>query len=543
MAEESESQSREGRMPEGSIAIQGTVSLPGGKKGDEEIPKDSHVTTRHVYSADGSELSYDATVGTISIETKDAKPASSMFHLDFVKVDPESGKVDSARPVTFVFNGGPGSSTTFLMMGSFGPKRVDTGDRVEGTGAPYRLIDNPYSILPFSDIVFIDAPGAGWSRIAEKAKKELWGVDGDLFAFSQFIRRWLVLNHRWNSPKYLFGESYGTVRGAGLSYRLQQDGVNLTGITLISNILDYSYVYDRSDQSYVGFFPTYATTAWYHGKAGKGLTLEQQAQKARIFANGPYRQALSYGDSLPQEAKNRIASEYAHLTGLSADYVRRANLRVSVERFTKELLRDEGKIVGAYDSRVTGYDLDGVRSDVTYLIDDGRLDPAYTASAEYYLRDELGWKDHDLRRGFADFDLDGVEPGKSWKWTHKLPEGSRDGWDGEYVQFPAMVEDLAAAIVHEPGLKVLFGNGLYDTCTPFFNTEHDADHMQLPPALRSHIAFTYYPSGHMIYTAPKALPKLVADLRKFYELDASQLQQINERPQLPYPGESASDAQ
>lgn len=264
------------------------------------------------------------------------------------------------------------------------------------------------------------------------------------------------------------------------------------------------------------------------------LIPEQQAQKARIFANGPYRQALSYGDSLPEDAKRKIASEYAHLTGLSADYVRRANLRVSVERFTKELLRDEGKIVGAYDSRVTGYDLDGIRSDVTYLIDDNRLDPAYTASAEAYLRDELGWKDHDLRRDFADFDLDGVTPGKSWNWTHRLPEGARDGWDGQYVQFPAMVEDLATAIVHEPGLKVLFGNGLYDTCTPFFSTEHDADHMQLPAALRKHIAFTYYPSGHMIYTAPKALPKLVADLRKFYSVDADHMPEVNERPALPF---------
>lgn len=501
------------------------------------LPDENEVVTRHTTSVNGADMTYSAVVGNIWVNTKKVTPAASMFHVDFLKLD-KQGKTDPTRPVTFIFNGGPGSSTTFLLMGSFGPKRVDTGDIAQGMPAPYRFVENDHSLLPTSDLVFIDAPGAGSSKVAEQAKKDIWSVDGDVAAFSEFIRRWISKNHRWNSPKYLFGESYGTVRGAALSYRLLNDGAALSGVTLISNILDYAHTFTGDDQLYIGFFPTYATSAWYQGKAGKGLTLEQQAQKAREFAAGPYRQALALGDRLSDHDLGVVASEYAHLTGLSADYVRQSNLRIPVERFSKELLRADGKILGAYDGRVTGYDLDRSRDQETFLVDDAFLDPAYTACVEGYLRDELDYKSHDLRKGFADVDLEVGEPGKAWQWKHEMPDSSRiKATDWQNLPFPRVIEDLASAITHEPGLKVMIGNGLYDLCTPFFQTEFDIDHLELPKQLRGNVALTYYPSGHMIYTAPKALPKLLNDLERFYAAPAGSVVALDER--TPMPGLSA----
>lgn len=497
------------------------------------MPDEKEVVTRHTTRVNGQDMTYSAVVGNIWVNTKKVKPAASFFHVDFLKLD-KQGRTDPTRPVTFVFNGGPGSSTTFLLMGSFGPKRVDTGDVVQGMPAPYRLVENDESLLPISDLIFVDAPGAGSSKVADKAKKEIWSVDGDVAAFSQFIRRWLSKNRRWNSPKYLFGESYGTVRGAALSYRLLNDGTALSGMTLISNILDYAHTFTGDDQLYIGFFPTFATSAWYQGRAGKGLTLAQQARKARAFAGGPYRQALAQGDRLSETDFDAVASQYAHLTGLSVDYVRQSNLRIPVERFSKELLRNTGKILGAYDGRVAGYDLDRARDQETFLIDDAYLDPAYTATVEGYLRDELGYKSHDLRKDFADVDLEVGEPGKAWQWKHKLPDSSRiKETDWQSIPFPRVIDDLASAITHEPGLKVMIGNGLFDLCTPFFQTEFDIDHLELPKALRKNVALTYYPSGHMIYTAPKALPKLVADLGKLYAAPAGDVSSIDEREPLP----------
>ncbi|MCI1221270.1 S10 family serine carboxypeptidase-like protein, partial [Bifidobacterium tibiigranuli] len=229
----------------------------------EQLPPQSAHATRHSITLDGTEWQYEATVGTLNIDTEKVKPAASVFYTVFQALDAD-GKTDPTRPVTFVFNGGPGSSTTFLLLGSLAPRRIAVND-TSADHAPYSLTDNAYTLLPKSDLVFIDAPGAGFSRIAEKAKAELWSVDGDVRGFSAFIRAFLTAYHRWNSPKYVLGESYGTTRGAALSYRLQQDGVSLNGLTLISNILDYGFTLSTSDQYYIGYFPTFASVAKYHG--------------------------------------------------------------------------------------------------------------------------------------------------------------------------------------------------------------------------------------------------------------------------------------
>lgn len=521
------------QTPQGQIP-QGDQARPSDQtQKNNGMPDEAETVSRHKTTIQGKQVSYDAVCGNIWVETKEVKPAASVFHVDFVKVD-ESGKSDSTRPVTFIFNGGPGSSTTFLLMGSFGPRRIDTGEVAQGLSAPYQVVDNDYSMLPFSDLVFIDAPGAGFSDVADKAKKEIWSVDGDVAAFSQFIRRWCSKNHRWNSPKYLFGESYGTVRGAALALKMQVDGASLTGVTLISNILDYAHTFSGDDQLYIGYFPTFAATAHYHGKAGAGEDAAAFIQKAREFANGEYSKALALGDRLSSEDLDKVAHDYAQLTDLSEDYVKRNNLRVPMERFSKELLHEEDKVVGVYDGRVTGYDLDPARSEETYAADDAYLDPAYTSACENYLREELGVKDHRLRRGFADFDLGGTEPGKSWNWHHTLPDSSvTKALASSFVPFPRVIDDLACAISHEPGLKVLIGNGWYDLCTPMSQTEYDIDHLGLPKPLRANVALTYYPSGHMIYTAPQALAKIWKDLAAFYAADASQVAQLDERQRLP----------
>ena len=271
-------------------------------------------TTRHSITVNGGELDYAATVGTILIDTPKVPKAASIFFTAFDLVNGE-GKTDPARPVTFIFNGGPGSSTTFLLMGSIAPKRINVPDAAPVPAAPYALVDNAHTLLPVSDLVFIDAAGAGFSEILDAAKPELWSVDGDVAGFSAFIRAYLSKHHRWNSPKYVLGESYGTTRGAALAYRLQQDGVALNGLTLISNVLDYTFTSDLIDEFYVGYFPSYASVAKYHGRAASDVKLDEHLKAARAFAAGPLRLALAAGDSLDDETRHKVARRYAERTG------------------------------------------------------------------------------------------------------------------------------------------------------------------------------------------------------------------------------------
>lgn len=496
----------------------------------QDLPADSSNVTRGTWKGANGSIDYRATVGTIAIDTPKVKPACSVFYLAFEAVD-KDGKADANRPVTFIFNGGPGSSSTYLMLGSFGPQRIGFADTKEGHGAPYELVENnEYCMLPFSDVVFIDAPGAGFSKIADKARAELWSVDGDVAGFSQFIQRWCLKNGRWNSPKYVFGESYGTVRGSLLTLKMEQDGIALTGATLISNILDYAYTFDMNDQLYIGYMPTFAMTSQYHGKAGAGESVEEHAQKAREFAE-KYRVALARGNKLDDATKSAVAKKYAELTGLPQDYIENSDLRVPDSRYRKQVLRSGSKIVGRYDGRVSGFDMDPEAASETFVVDDAFQNPGYVAMGYDYLCNRLGWKTEDLRADFAPFDWTSCEPGKGWVWTHQSPDGLK-GDDWGYRPFPNTLGDLAAAIVHEPKLKVLICNGYYDMATPFFQTEFDVDHLELPEALRANVAMTYYESGHMIYTAPKAMGKLYADLEKFYASDHD-LSSIDERPALP----------
>ncbi|OZG68961.1 S10 family peptidase [Bifidobacterium eulemuris] len=517
-------------MTDDKNTVNAQESAPAGDGANRgRLPDPREITTRHTITLDGREWTYDATLGTLNIDTAKVKPAASIFYAAFNAVDPETGAIDPRRPVTFIFNGGPGSSTTFLLMGSIAPKRIDVPDAAPVPAAPYALADNAHTLLPDSDLVFIDAAGAGFSAILETAKPELWSVDGDVAGFSAFIRQYLSKHRRWNSPKYVLGESYGTTRGAALAYRLQQDGVALNGLVLVSNILDYAFTLDTSDQFYVGYFPTYAAVAHYHGRAGEGVELADHLRQARAFANGPLRLALAAGASLDEEEKRRVAERYGELTGLDPRYVADSDLRVVDMRFRKTLLRGEDRIVGRYDGRVAGYDLDRMNDEETFVVDDAFLDPAYSSLANAYLRDELGWDGEAERRGFADFDWDATEPGKGWVWWHKQPAMTKSSW-GSNIPFPNVVPDLAAAITHQHTLKVLVANGVYDLCTPFGQTEYDIDHLGLPKPLRGNIAFAYYPAGHMLYSAEASLAKFTADLRRFYAADPADVAALDERP-------------
>lgn len=494
------------------------------------LPTPSEHTSQHTLTINNQQLSYEATVGTINIDTDKVKPAASIFYTACNLLD-KTGKSDNTRPVTFAFNGGPGASSTFLLMGSIGPKRINIPDAAPVPGSPYELSDNPYSILPFSDIVFIDAAGAGFSKIVPAAKKELWSVDGDVKGFSAFIRAYLSKYHRWNSPKYILGESYGTTRGSALAYQLQEGGIALNGLILLSSILDYAYTFATSDQYYIGYFPTYAAIGKYQGKAGDNTSMSDHLLAARAFANGPLRQALSQGDRLDEATREKVAQQYSELTGLTEQYVLDSNLRVVDPRFRKELLRSQGKIVGRYDARTTGYDLDVMSDDETFVVDDSFLNPAYSSLSSAYLRDHLGWDGQDERIDFADFDWNSMEPGKGWTWWHQLPEHSLSSW-GRTLPFPKVTPDLAATIIRQPTLKVMICNGIFDLATPFGQTEYDIDHMGLPKPLQANIAFTYYPAGHMVYTNPESAEKFSQVLQRFYSSSAEDMPKLNERPEL-----------
>jgi len=490
------------------------------------LPEPTSHATRHTVTVGGTELAYEATVATTLIETEKVKPAASVFHAAFVAL-PDGEQPDPSRPVTFLFNGGPGSATTFLLLGSVAPRRISTPGTGPVVGAPYDFVDNPQSLLPITDLVFIDAPGAGFSQVAEEAKPELWSVDGDVAGFVQFIRRWLSAHGRWNSPKYVLGESYGTTRGCALTLALLEAEVSLAGLVLVSSILDYGPHEGINDQGYVAFLPTYAAIAHYHGRAGRDVAAAEHVQRAREFATGPYRLALAAGSRLSVEETNAVAATYAELTGLSADYVVRSGLRVLDHRFRKELLRDEQRIVGRYDGRVAGYDLDAASDAETFVVDDAYLSPAYGSLVNAYLRDELGWQDPEERKSFAGFDWDSSEPGKGWVWKHKMPAGTKT-FGGREATYPCVVPDLAAALVRHPRLKVLAANGYFDLATPFFQTELDLAHLGVPTALLANLARTYYRAGHMLYTSEDDLTKFVADLGRFYAAEPGGVQEIDE---------------
>jgi carboxypeptidase C (cathepsin A) len=410
----------------------------------------------------------------------------------------------STRPISFAYNGGPGSATIWLHLGVLGPKRVQMGMEGFQPAPPYSLVENEHSILDVTDVVAIDAISTGFSRAVDgEDPKQFHGVEQDIEAFSEFIRLYVTKFDRWSSPKYLFGESYGTVRSAGVSEKLQSShGIELNGIVLVSSVIDFSTLRDApgNDLHYVTFLPTYTATAWYHKKLPSDLMgpLESTLDQARAFAFGDYLLALTRGNRLTAQEVSETAERVARFTGLSPDYVASANLRVSPPRFRKELLRDQRLMVGRLDGRFTGIDADAAGERQEFDPSNTALQGAYTALFNDYVRSELGWAS----------DLAYYTSGDVRPWDYNT----------QYrAQYLNLLDSLRTAMARNPFLTVLVANGYYDSATPFAATEWTFDHLGYEETFRERVEMTYYEAGHMMYIHPEMLARLKRDLARFYE--------------------------
>ncbi|CAE6724231.1 S10 family peptidase [Paraburkholderia haematera] len=471
------------------------------------VPPESAAVTRHSIRLDGRKVDYTATAGNLLLRDKTGQANASVFYVAYTVAT----KSPSTRPVTFLFNGGPGAGTVFLMIGSFGPKRVRTASPASTPPAPYMLDDNPDSLLDSTDLVFIDAVGAGLSRVVGHGTgKDFWGVDKDLDAFSQFIDRYLTLNQRWNSPKYLLGESYGTARAAMLAYQLGQNNIALNGVILMSSALDSSAFSPGFDFQSESYLPSFAAIAWYHDKiVPKPASLPAFLDEARAFARGTYAQALAQGDALPDAQRDEIAARVAQFTGLDVDYVKRSRLRLYPSRFRSQLLRDQLRSVGRFDARFEGIEFDGVSERPDFDASVSSVSNAFDAALHQHFAQDLHFTPADKYRVFNDEAL------TQWDWKHTE-------WWGEHLSVPYAAGDLAEAMRQNPQLRVMSVNGFFDLATPFYATEYALAHLGIDAPLRANVRITYYPTGHMIYLDDAALHTLKRDLASFYAAGVGQ---------------------
>jgi carboxypeptidase C (cathepsin A) len=463
-------------------------------------PKEKTVKTRHTVVIDGQEIAYTATAGTLVLKDEEDKPKASLFYVAYTR----TGVEDVAqRPITFSFNGGPGSSSVWLHLGVVGPRRVQMEPEGGQLQPPFKLVDNEYSLLDVTDLVFIDPVSTGYSRAypLEEAK-QFHGVEQDIKSVGEFIRLYTTRARRWASPKFLIGESYGTTRAAGLSGHLQNEvGMYLNGIMLVSSVLNFQSIRFAlgNDLPYILFLPTYTATAWYHQRLPDDLQqqdLRAVVAEAKAFAEKEYALALMQGVRLPDEERQRIVAQLARYSGLSETYIEQTNLRINIHRFVKELLRDERRTIGRFDARFKGIDRDAAGEHHEYDPSYAIILGAYTAMLNDYVRSELRFKS----------DL-----------PYEILTGNVQPWDYSKFQnqYVNVAETLREAMTQNPFLQVFVGNGYYDLATPFFATEYTFDHLELDPSLQDHITMDYYEAGHMMYLHQPSLAKLKADLARF----------------------------
>ncbi len=454
----------------------------------------------------GRPIAYTVTAGTIDLKNAKDETTARVFSVAYTA----DGVEAKQRPVTFLFNGGPGSASIWLHMGSFAPVRVEVPDAQPAPPPPYRLAENSDSLLDKTDLVFVDAVGTGFSRIVGKGEpKDFYGTDQDVAAFAQFIERWVSANGRWNSPKFLLGESYGTTRGAALLRRLERDGLSFNGAIFVSSYLnawdDFNGPPFSNDTPYVLYLPTMAATAWNYKRVDpRPAELAPFLAEVRAFALGEYAQALQRGGKLDAATRSAIAAKLHRYTGLPESYILDANLRIDPSRFQKELLRGQRRTVGRLDSRYQGIDHDAAGETPEYDPAGAAIVGAYAASLNSYLRDSLGYKTDELYKP-SNYE----EVGKDWDDHHKTDSGR--------AALPDVAEDLRAVMTINPGLRLFSANGYYDFATPFFETEYTLAHMGLDPSLEKNIVFGYYPSGHMIYLHEPSLKQMKTDLAAFYD--------------------------
>jgi len=523
-------QAKADKKPEQQLVVTGTAVAP-----PTVVPADS--TTEGTVTVGGQAIAYRAVAGTITVgateqqdallgldgklladtgekisdpaKPEEAPPVARMFYTAYFK----KGAPSEERPVMFLYNGGPGSSTMWLHMGSFGPKRVLTTDTQHDAGAPYKIVSNEYSLLDVSDLVFIDAPGTGFSRIMGKDKeKAFWGTDQDAHAFDRFIRRFLTKYDRWNSPKYLFGESYGTPRSAVLSAALQN--VDLNGIVLLSAILSFDNSVDGPkwnpgvDQAYALALPTFAASAFYHKKLpSQPAALEPFLAEVEQFALGEYMAALLQGSELPEARKQAVAEKLHGYTGLPVAYLLKTNLRVQGGAFSKNLQDPDGLTTGRLDTRYKGPDFNPTSEEADYDPQSQAIASAYTTAINHYLRTELKYGAEQTYKPGAYTDAT-----FSWDLRHQAPGGPPVG-QGEGGT--NVMPDLAVTMKANPKMKVMLAGGYYDLATPYFEGKFEMHHLPIPKSLQSNISYHYYSAGHMVYVNDGVLKQFHDDVTAF----------------------------
>jgi carboxypeptidase C (cathepsin A) len=477
------------------------------KKEEKPTPKDNLIESKHSIKIGGKEIKYTVIAGTMVMkeetppdQTKESegdKPKAQFFFVAYTKDDVED---KSKRPITFSFNGGPGSSSVWLHLGAIGPRRVVLQDDGNLPKPPFKLTDNEYSLLDETDLVFIDPISTGYSRAVEGEKPQEWhGFKKDITSVGDFIRLYTTRYGRWLSPKFLIGESYGTTRSAGLSGYLQErHGMYLNGIMLISAVLDFTTIdfYVNNEVPYAMFLPAYAATAWYHHKLKIRKPLQTLLKEVEKFASGEYAAALLKGDSLTKGERAQIVEKMSRYTGLSSEFIERSNLRINDQHFFKELLRDRGETVGRLDSRFTGRDRLGVTERPEYdPLLTNVLGP-YTAAFYDYVRSDLKFE--------SDLPYE-ILTEKVWPWSYAEFEN----------HFVNVGETLRAAMTYNPYLKVFVANGYFDLGTPYFATEYTFNHLGLHESVRKNVSMGYYEAGHMMYIHLASLAELKNDLAEF----------------------------
>ena len=473
-----------------------------------EIPKEVVSETKHTVVVGGKTLNYTATAGTIILKEEVeedggeiSKPKASIFFIAYTLDDDSQA---SQRPLTFSFNGGPGSSSVWLHLGILGPRRVLLDKEGFAQSPPYRLVNNDYSILDVSDLVFIDPVSTGYSRAVPGEKpQQFHDFKKDIESVGEFIRLYTTRYKRWSSPKFLIGESYGTTRAAGLSgFLLDRHGMFLNGIMLVSSILNFQDArFDiGNDLPNILFLPSYTATAWYHKKLPTELQedLQTTLEEVEAFAMGEYTLALMKGDKLPENEREEIVGKLIRYTGLSREYIEQTNLRIEINRFTKELLRDQGLSAGRLDSRFTGSDRDAAGEKPEYDPSYINIQGPYTACLNDYVRSELEFE--------SDLPYE-ILTGRVLPWNY-------DKYQNQYVN---VAETLRSSMTKNPHLKVMVANGYYDLATPYFATRYTFDHLGLNESLQGNISMSYYKAGHMMYIHQPSLVKLKSDLARFIQ--------------------------
>ena len=469
-------------------------------------PKEESSVTEHSIKIAGQTIPYKATFGSILLKNDKDEPEALIYYTAYTRSDV---KDFSQRSLSFLYNGGPGSSSLWLHMGSFGPKRVITANAGITPPAPYRIEDNPNCLLDKSDLVFIDPVGTGFSKAVGKAQdKDFWGVDQDAKSLVRFVQSYVSRNGRWNSPKFLIGESYGTFRNAALANFLQsQNGMYLNGLVMVSSVWDLSTIsfYPGQDLAYILYLPSYAATAWYHKVLkDRSDNLEAFLNEACAFAKGEYADALLKGATLSDADKTAIAKKFAHFTGLNEDYVIKSNLRVRLDRFMQQLQLSRGLTTGRLDARFSGPTYDLIDSSASYDPQSAAITGAFVAAFNTYLRDDLKFTQDRPYHVFADFKND------RWDWKH-------EGGYGDFPGAPSVMLDLASAIITNPRLQVQMEDGYYDLATPFFEAQYATEHLGLPADLQKNIQHQFYEAGHMMYLREEDQTKLKTNVAAFLD--------------------------